>query len=49
MKALAVIVMLLVVGDLVFDHGAAVVMIGHAGSTFAHDAAQSFSDSMFSA
>ena len=49
MKALAVILILLLVGDLVFDHGAGVSRLGHAGHEFLQDFEQDFADSFFAA
>ncbi len=47
MKALALILVLLVVGDVVFDHSAGVIKVGQAGRSFAHSFAQDFADSLF--
>ena len=49
MKAFALVLVLLTVGDVVFDHGAGVVTVGRAGQSFAHSFAQDFSDSLFAA
>ena len=49
MKAVALILVLLVVGDLVLDHGAGVIKAGHVGHEFVHDFAQDFAGSLFAA
>ena len=49
MKALAFVLILLVMGDLAFDHGAGVCIVGHAASTFAHDFERDFAESLFAA
>ncbi|WP_174285163.1 hypothetical protein [Sphingomonas bacterium] len=49
MKALALILVLLVVGDVVFDDSAGVIKLGQASHAFAQSCADSFSGSLFAA
>ncbi len=48
MKILALLLVLLLAGDVVFDHGAGVAKLDDAARAFEHSVAHSYRDSVFS-
>lgn len=47
MKALAIIIIVLSMGDLAIDHGAGLRAVGNGAAAFAHAVHRSFAESLF--